>query len=977
MDEAPMFDPGSYQQSIDPAFDHEAGHLAARENDLASFETSQSLVNQSIAEIEQRYPVCEPSSAASVATPEASSSASASASPMAVHGATGPIEPVAAAVADVKQTVTAGPPLAPEVAGDDEAEASGQAAAGATTAKPTWTDRARAYNRRNAKLVEQFDQATGGECAGDDGEVDPTKVSRWQAGHGLAPDGRVGPLTAAAARSHGQAKPETINYRTLKPERDGLFSEKIVGPAPEPAAAEATATATPEAAPASKPAAPPAAATDPGKLTQLIGQYGGLLKQFVGGVLDQAQVIEKWLAFDKQLHGGSGSTEALAMVPALLDALIKIATSQAKAPAQGQAPGGKPPVVPVVPPAPGEPFKQVIDVTTDSGTQKCLVFASPGGVTATPNVFIFFHGHDAQYGIDPAQAKKKGSASGSDVAGEAMTHARGKNTIAILPQGVVGGSIKGTSKGRSAEGGHMKALQDGLPAFLASVFGQVGPMLGAPGMQAGNISIAGHSAGGYQGVHDALEGAGELLDQITDLTLMDSSYSTAHFSDALDWILQGKPGKSLRIIGSPKQIGGGKHAGYFGKSALGSKAGKKGFTVMHLPVKGDERENKTRAVQHSQLLSDGGGVHADILILEAKRGHHDIRDDVMDDAILSIGEGAAGSDNFAREDPEQTAQVVEQQKPEAAVGLEYLHELISSFIPGGPAQVPGSEEHHDDKVEHEPHDGLVQPHLEDKAGGLVEQGGGKTDASTAAWIHDTKSATSTFPAELAALYDDCVSRAKKGTLCFPGDDGNGRSSAPLIKFKKALYQHFHYGERRINKEITGKGGKKMEAFYIVDYLHSLQAKLPSEHCAPGKAGLRCHYKAAEAFAAMHEAAKADGVDIRILSAFREPKNKKSSKPQAVASNSSHSYGLALDLRLSVDHEGTDDDLKVSEVSTSISTKQSKTNFMDYYKSSVTKWMLVNGARFNFFPYQNEPWHYEYNPEGMAQEIIDGAKAFKK
>ena len=26
-------------------------------------------------------------------------------------------------------------------------------------------------------------------------------------------------------------KPETINYRTLKPERDGLFCEKIFGPA--------------------------------------------------------------------------------------------------------------------------------------------------------------------------------------------------------------------------------------------------------------------------------------------------------------------------------------------------------------------------------------------------------------------------------------------------------------------------------------------------------------------------------------------------------------------------------------------------------------------------------------------------------------------------------------------------------------------------------------------------------------------------
>ncbi len=31
--------------------------------------------------------------------------------------------------------------------------------------------------------------------------------------------------------SHGEVtKPETINYRTFKPERDGLFCEKIFGP---------------------------------------------------------------------------------------------------------------------------------------------------------------------------------------------------------------------------------------------------------------------------------------------------------------------------------------------------------------------------------------------------------------------------------------------------------------------------------------------------------------------------------------------------------------------------------------------------------------------------------------------------------------------------------------------------------------------------------------------------------------------------
>lgn len=44
---------------------------------------------------------------------------------------------------------------------------------------------------------------------------------------------RIGLATAEEIRawSHGEVKkPETINYRTLKPERDGLFCEKIFGP---------------------------------------------------------------------------------------------------------------------------------------------------------------------------------------------------------------------------------------------------------------------------------------------------------------------------------------------------------------------------------------------------------------------------------------------------------------------------------------------------------------------------------------------------------------------------------------------------------------------------------------------------------------------------------------------------------------------------------------------------------------------------
>ncbi|MBK5333673.1 MAG: hypothetical protein JJD93_16980, partial [Ilumatobacteraceae bacterium] len=43
---------------------------------------------------------------------------------------------------------------------------------------------------------------------------------------------KIGLATADQIRlwSHGEVKkPETINYRTLRPEKDGLFCEKIFG----------------------------------------------------------------------------------------------------------------------------------------------------------------------------------------------------------------------------------------------------------------------------------------------------------------------------------------------------------------------------------------------------------------------------------------------------------------------------------------------------------------------------------------------------------------------------------------------------------------------------------------------------------------------------------------------------------------------------------------------------------------------------
>ena len=57
---------------------------------------------------------------------------------------------------------------------------------------------------------------------------------------------------------------------------------------------------------------------------------------------------------------------------------------------------------------------------------------------------------------------------------------------------------------------------------------------------------------------------------------------------------------------------------------------------------------RTGIIRHSQVLNADGEVQCDILVLRSDLGHYEIRDNVMDDAIDSIGQGAAGSDKFAK-----------------------------------------------------------------------------------------------------------------------------------------------------------------------------------------------------------------------------------------------------------------------------------------------------------------------------------------
>lgn len=564
-----------------------------------------------------------------------------------------------------------------------EGEAAEGGAAQAAPKASDWRKGARAYNQAHAALVEQFNAATGDAC-GSGGDADPEKVARWQTEHQVAPDGRIGPRTFQAAKRVSAARAAAASKEAVSAGAGGggatTATTTTAGAGTATAATSKTPTTSSTTTTTTTTATSGGATTSNANTTtarsdagpqpispqlaeQLRTQYARILKLFSLGQVTEQDAVGKLVAADKKLGGGKGSSDALLMIPFLLADLAKIAMKKAQtalasfggdsepagAGTSGGAGGGG---GTHTAPAAGEPYSGVYTAGSGKMTQQCQVYVSPGGVTATPDIFLFFHGHRAQYNIDDKQTGK-GEISGLDVAADAMTHARGKNVIAILPQGKLA-SGRG-EQDRSHEGGYMPALQAGLPAFLSSVLGPLSKDLNMASLTPRHISIAGHSAGGYMGVHDAMSGAGELADEITDVTLMDTGYATSHFNDTAKWMYTGGPGKSVRIVGTKHQITKTHmHSGTFGKDALTTSAKKHGCTVVDMGA-GEKRDEDTTVMQHSRIMKDGA-VQCDVLILmydhthSAVRDHAPLRDRVMDDSILSIGEGAAGNDAFGHYD---------------------------------------------------------------------------------------------------------------------------------------------------------------------------------------------------------------------------------------------------------------------------------------------------------------------------------------
>ena len=138
-------------------------------------------------------------------------------------------------------------------------------------------------------------------------------------------------------------------------------------------------------------------------------------------------------------------------------------------------------------------------------------------------------------------------------------------------------------------------------------------------------------------------------------------------------------------------------------------------------------------------------------------------------------------------------------------------------------------------------------------------------------------------------------------------------------------------------------------------------------------GVPLHRLTAVALKALVCAARADGIKSPLLlptgsrSGFRDPKQQaqawqralkkygspeKANKWVAKPGSSAHQSGRAIDFYLGASNSsGNVDTLRTTP---------------------AYKWMVANASRFGFYPYPNEPWHWEYNPPASGQsEVFSG------
>ncbi|MEM7683033.1 MAG: D-alanyl-D-alanine carboxypeptidase family protein [Planctomycetota bacterium] len=162
-------------------------------------------------------------------------------------------------------------------------------------------------------------------------------------------------------------------------------------------------------------------------------------------------------------------------------------------------------------------------------------------------------------------------------------------------------------------------------------------------------------------------------------------------------------------------------------------------------------------------------------------------------------------------------------------------------------------------------------------------------------------------------------------------------------------------ERRANRARAAVIRRDEATDELWDYMLAQWRPVPDE------TSKKLNRHAVESYVKMRAAAEADGVDLTILSGHRDPARARQNAARvgnsfAVASFSSHSLGLAIDVALPRAESDQPYRLRTRPMADVVAMRQ----------SPVHKWLHLHGHKFGWYPFQHEPWHWEFNPPGFRE-----------
>ncbi len=207
-------------------------------------------------------------------------------------------------------------------------------------------------------------------------------------------------------------------------------------------------------------------------------------------------------------------------------------------------------------------------------------------------------------------------------------------------------------------------------------------------------------------------------------------------------------------------------------------------------------------------------------------------------------------------------------------------------------------------------------------------------------------------------------------LDYPGHaqgEAAGPNESRAVEMNQALARL--QGQRRPNSgdtavvtesQFTSSAARRA---YIIAQLRTVPtlAAQPGQPAPPSQSGQRINDTALAAFIRMRDAAHADGVQLIILSSYRTPaesqQRSSGQNPNAIAHYSSHNLGLAIDFQMSSSGQHYLE-----------ATTRPMQNVINMHQSPAHKWMFIHGPQFGWYPWHDEPWHWEYNPPGFRDQF---------